>query len=177
MSTRYALGVDEVHWLDSEEDRVWRSWIAMADLLRTQLSRDLLQETGLSGQDYGVLVNLSEAPDGRLRMSELAERLCWSKSRLSHQVARMCARGLVAREGCSSDARSTYAVLTPAGRAEIVRAAPLHVASVRQHLFDLLDERQLSALGEVTEAVVRHLRASAPKDGFCADDTGVGSCE
>ncbi|MGH9122020.1 MAG: MarR family winged helix-turn-helix transcriptional regulator [Acidimicrobiales bacterium] len=168
--------MDEVRWLDAEEDRIWRSWIAMADLLRTQLSRDLLQETGLSGPDYAVLVNLSEAPGGRLRMSDLAESLCWSKSRLSHQVARMGGRGLVAREGCSSDARSTYAVLTPCGRQEINRAAPLHVASVRQHLFDLLDARQLGALGEVTEAVVNHLRASAPKEGFCAED-GVGTCD
>jgi DNA-binding MarR family transcriptional regulator len=146
-------------WLTPEEDRAWRGWLAMSELLRTQIGRDLQGETGLSDADFAVLVHLSEAPGSRLRMSELAGALRWSKSRLSHQYARMEGRGLVRREGCPNDARSSFAALTPSGRREIERAAPLHVDSVRRHLIDLLDDHQLACIGEVATTVVAHLLA------------------
>src|SRR5579862_5204801 len=102
-------------WLDPDEDRAWRGWLTLNERLRGQIARDLQVECGLSDPDYMVLVHLSETEGHRVRMQELAARLNWSKSRLSHQLDRMQARGLVSRESCPSDARGTFAVLEPAG--------------------------------------------------------------
>ena len=86
--------MDATQWLTPAEDRAWRAWLAMSERLRSQIGRDLLADSGLSDADYMVLVHLSEATDHRVRMTDLAARLNWSKSRLSHQLARMQARGL-----------------------------------------------------------------------------------
>jgi DNA-binding MarR family transcriptional regulator len=130
----------------------------MSDRLRSQIGRDLLVDSGLSEADYRVLVSLSEAEGRRIRVTELAERLDWSKSRLSHQLARMEARRLVERQGCASDNRGSFAVLSRHGWAEIRRAAPKHVASVRRHLIDLLDGAQLEELEVICNVVLTHLR-------------------
>jgi DNA-binding MarR family transcriptional regulator len=143
-------------WLDPEENGAWRSWLLMSDLLRSQFAHDLW-EAGLSEPDFALLVHLSEAPEDRIRMTELAGALRWSKSRLSHQFTRMESRGLVARDDCPDDARSTFARLTPCGRATIERVAPLHVESVRRHFIDLLDRAHLAALTEIGGVVARHL--------------------
>jgi DNA-binding MarR family transcriptional regulator len=148
----------EPRWLTSQESRAWRGYLAMSDLLHSQLTSDLLAETGLSYADYQVLVNLSEAVGRRVRMTELATRLDWSKSRLSHQFARMEARGLVKREECPTDARGAFAVLTDEGMDEIRRAAPWHVESVRRHLIDLLDPDQIKQLEGIAATVLDHLR-------------------
>ncbi len=152
-----ASSPDVTHWLNEQEDRAWRGWLGMQNLLRSQIARDLQQECGLSDTDYMVLVHLSESAGGEVRMSDLATLLRWSKSRLSHQVGRMEARGLLTRTGCPTDARGSMAVLTGSGRAEIQRAAPFHVASVRRHLIDLLPPDQLEALTEIAAIVVDHL--------------------
>jgi DNA-binding MarR family transcriptional regulator len=147
----------ETRWLDPLEDRAWRSWLAAGDLMRAQMGRDLWQDSGLSEADFVVLVYLSETPGHQIRMSDLATALRWSKSRLSHQVARMETRGLVTRAECSSDARGSFAVLTDQGMAEIERAAPHHLAGVRKHFIDLLTAEQLTSLSEITEVIVNHL--------------------
>lgn len=144
-------------WLDDNEQAAWRGHIRMSWLLDAAVARDLAAEAGLSHPDYYVLVALSEAEGRRMRMTELADGIQWSKSRLSHQVARMEARGLVRREECPGDARGTYAVLTPAGFRAIERAAPSHVDSIRRHLFDVLSREQVDALADVTATVVAHL--------------------
>jgi DNA-binding MarR family transcriptional regulator len=171
--------VDSALWLTPAEDRAWRAWLAMAERLRSQVGRDLQADSGLSDADYMVLVHLSEAEDHRMRMSELAVRLNWSKSRLSHQLARMQARGLVQRDECASDARGAFAVLGACGLAEIERAAPKHVASVRRHLIDVLDEDQLEQLAAIAERVVAHLRGeSACQEAVAAlaPNGSEGSC-
>ena len=157
VSTIYNRNVEPTRWLTPDEDRAWRAWLAMNERLRAQVARDLLVDSGLSDADYMVLVHLSEAEAERMRMNDLAARLNWSKSRLSHQLARMQARGLVDRAECPSDARGAFAVLGPAGRAEIEGAAPRHVASVRRHLIDVLDAEQLAQLAAIAERVVEHL--------------------
>ena len=124
-------------WLTEEEQRAWRAYIRLAQLLMRQLDRDL-HPFGLSMHDYEILVELSEAPRNRLRMTELADRTAQSRSRLSHQVNRMETRGLVTREGCEGDKRGTFAVLTEHGPATIGKVAPHHVASVREHFIDQL---------------------------------------
>ncbi|MHB1536278.1 MAG: MarR family winged helix-turn-helix transcriptional regulator [Acidimicrobiales bacterium] len=149
----------ETRWLEPEEQRAWRAWLAMSELLRSQIGRDLQAEAGLSEPDLAVLVHLSESPDHQMRMTDLAERLRWSKSRLSHQVGRMEARGLLRREGCPSDARGSFAMLTSGGVEEIRRAAPAHVASVRRHLIDVLDAGQLEQLTLIAERLAEHALA------------------
>jgi DNA-binding MarR family transcriptional regulator len=135
----------------------------MRDLLDSQIARDLTNETGLSDADYTVLVVLSEAKGQRQRLVELADRLLWSQSRLSHQLSRMEDRGLVRREPGAAGTRAMDAVLTREGRRVITRAAPTHVESVRRHFVDLLTAEQLATLGDITEAVIDHLRAGEPR--------------
>ena len=114
-------------WLTEEEQRAWRGLLRMTSQLNARMNRQLLQEYGISLADYEVLVALSEAPEGRLRVFEVADALAWEQSRVSHQLARMQRRGLITRQDCATDARGAFAVLTTAGRAAIEQAAPAHV--------------------------------------------------
>lgn len=169
-------------WLNPEEQRAWRLWLALSGLLYSQVGSDLLADTGLSSADYQVLVRLSEAPDRRLRMTELALLNDWSKSRLSHQFARMEARGLVTRQECPSDGRGMFAALTDKGMDEIIRAAPAHVESVRRHFIDLLDPEELRQLNSICSKILEHLRTQPvgsrlPSPEACLDgaEAGCGS--
>lgn len=133
-------------WLSSEEQRLWRSWLALTSALPAELHRELQADAGLSLPDFEVLVQLSEADDGGLRVSELARALAWERSRLSHHVGRMQRRALVVREECADDGRGAFVVLTPQGRSAIEAAAPHHVRTVRRLLFDPLDDRDVAEL-------------------------------
>lgn len=148
---------EPTRWLDAREARAWRSYTRMRTQLQAHLARELAGQTGLSDPDYAVLVQLSEAPEGRSRPFQLCQELQWEKSRLSHQLARMAKRGLVTREECESDARGAFVAITAAGRAAIEAAAPSHVADVRRALVDVLSPEQLDALAEVSEAVLDNL--------------------
>jgi DNA-binding MarR family transcriptional regulator len=148
-------------WLTEEEQRAWRGLLRMTSQLNARANRLLLQEYGISLADYEVLVALSEAPEGQLRVFEVADALAWEQSRVSHQLARMQRRDLITREGCATDARGAFAVLTTAGRAAIERAAPAHVEQVRQLVFDELSHEQVSALTEITTRVLDRLAATA----------------
>lgn len=128
-----------------------------------QLDRDL-HPFGLSMHDYEILVELSEAPNRRMRMTELADRTAQSRSRLSHQINRMETRGLVTREGCEGDKRGTFAVLTALGLATIGKVAPYHVASVREHFIDQLEPAELIALTEAYQPVLDKLRLVRDRD-------------
>jgi DNA-binding MarR family transcriptional regulator len=129
----------------------------MRTLLHARILRDLAREAGLSGPDYDVLSHVSESPGRRSRLGELAERMAWSRSRLSHHLNRMERRGLVTRQDCPSDGRGAFVVLTDAGFGVIQAAAPGHVASVRRHFIDLLSREQLDALTGISDTVVGHL--------------------
>ena len=148
-------------WLTEEEQRAWRGLLRMNRQLNARMNRQLQDEYGISLADYDVLVVLSEAPEGRLRVFEVTDALAWEQSRVSHQLARMQRRGLITREGCATDARGAFAVLTAAGRAAIERAAPAHVEQVRQLVFDELSHEQVSALTEITTRVLDRLAATA----------------
>jgi len=148
-------------WLTEEEQRAWRGMLRMTSQLNARANRLLQEEYGISLADYEVLVALSEAPEGRLRVFEVADALAWEQSRVSHQLARMQRRGLITREGCATDARGAFAVLTTVGRATIERAAPAHVEQVRQLVFDELSHEQVSALTEITTRVLDRLAATA----------------
>jgi len=150
-------------WLSDEEQRAWRAYIRLAQLLMRQLDRDL-HPFGLSMHDYEILVELSEAPHHRMRMTELADRTAQSRSRLSHQVNRMEAKGLVSREDCEGDKRGTFAVLTQHGAATISQVAPYHVDSVRRHFIDQLGQPELSALTGAYEPLLAELRLTRERD-------------
>lgn len=149
--------MDGPRWLTQREESAWRGYRRMRRLLDLQLARDLTRDAGLSEPDYDVLSDLSETPEGRLRISELAGRMLWSSSRLSHHLTRMQQRGLVARQDVPGDARGSVVVLTDAGRRAIEAAAPGHVASVRRHLIDVLTPDEVAALDTLTHRVVDHL--------------------
>ncbi len=145
-------------WLDSEEMRAWRGLVEGVADLRAALDADLEAAFGLDEGDYAVLVNLSEAPGGRMRMCDLAERLHLSPSGLTRRLDGLVKCGLVDREPSPDDRRVTLAVLTDAGTATLVTAAPVHVAGVRRLLIDRLTREQIRVIGEVFDAV----RAPAP---------------
>ncbi|MEV8515825.1 MarR family transcriptional regulator [Dactylosporangium sp. NPDC051484] len=145
-------------WLNEDEFRAWIGYRRMRALLDLRLARRLAADQGLSEPDYDVLTSLSDAEDRRIRLSEMADRMLWSKSRLSHHVTRMQQRGLVTREECQSDGRGAFIVLTEQGMATLRAAAPGHVAAVREHFIDLMTEEQVRVLGEITGTVLEHLR-------------------
>ena len=146
--------MDNVRWLNEREARAWRALQFMQMRLEGELARQLAAESGLSYSDYVVLVALTDHPHGRMRAFELARVLGWEKSRLSHHLDRMEARGLVRKERCGSDRRGAYIVVTKQGRKAIAAAAPGHVETVRRLFIDRLTPSQLDAVGEAAEAVL-----------------------
>ena len=151
----------EPRWLDDGQQCAWRSFLAMHTQLTARLHRQLQDDSGLSLADFDVLVQLTDRPDGRVRVLRLARALQWEKSRLSHHLSRMQRRGLITREECPEDARGAIVVLTPAGRQAIEQAAPQHVETVRDLFFDQLTTEQVDALHAITERVLAHLRDGA----------------
>ncbi len=149
----------DTNWLNDDEMRLWRAFIEATTRINQELESDLKASAGLTFDDYEVLVYLTEAPDMRLRMSELSELLVHSRSRLTQRIDRMEKRGLVCREQCPADRRSTFAVVTPAGLQAIAEAAPGHVESVRRNLLDHVDETQLPVVTEMLEQIVAAQRA------------------
>ncbi len=154
---------DRPRWLTDEEQHAWRATVHLSTLLLRQLDRDLA-EHGLNGHDYEILVELSEAPDHRLRMTDLADATSQSRSRLSHQISRMEKRGLVRRDECEGDKRGTFAVLTAVGVAAIERAAPHHVDNVRLHFIDRLTSQQLEEVRSAFQPIVDYLRKIRDRD-------------
>ena len=151
----------ETRWLDADEQRTWRSFLTATRLLFDALDRELQHDAGMPHAYYEILVRLSEAPERRLRMSQLAGCTQSSRSRLSHAVARLEQAGWVRRESCATDKRGQLAVLTDEGFAALAAAAPGHVEGVRKHLLDPLTAEQVSQLRAISEAVVRHLEDDA----------------
>ncbi|MEU3464520.1 MarR family winged helix-turn-helix transcriptional regulator [Streptomyces sp. NPDC006733] len=148
---------EEPRWLTDREQRAWQAYRRMFLLLNAQLARDLGQDSGLSEPDYDVLSSLGGSPRHRRRISDLADHMLWSRSRLSHHLARMQKRGLVVREECDTDGRGAIVALTEEGLRTLNAAAPLHVRSVRRHFIDLLDPDQIDAFASIGERVVDQL--------------------
>ncbi|GGO23919.1 MarR family transcriptional regulator [Micromonospora parathelypteridis] len=152
--------MDMTESLDSIRGAAWRAYIEASQRLYTQLEEDLRADSDLSFADYHVLVLLSEAPGQRLRMGELASRLIFSPSRLTYQISSMQRRGMVSKEPCPDDRRGSEAVLTAAGLLALSEAAPHHLASVRTHLMDDLDDAEVACLTRVFDRLGHRLRAA-----------------
>src|SRR2546421_12797864 len=131
--------------LQPAEMRAWRAFLdAQASLLR-RLGADLIEEEDIPLAEYDVLLQLSFAPDGRLRMTELSDRVRLSPSGLTRLVDRLVRSGLVKRGRCASDRRGSYAILTAAGRGRLRRAPPGHPRGIREHFSKHLSPAQLEA--------------------------------
>jgi DNA-binding MarR family transcriptional regulator len=148
-------------WLDDEQQRTWRAWLTVAELLPRVLDAQLQRDAGISHAAYVVLAMLSESPDRSRRMSDLARRANQSQSRLSHTVARLEERGWVRRERSAEDGRGNVAVLTDAGWDVVRSVAPGHVEAVRTAFFDPLEPGQTEALKAALERVVERLDPDA----------------
>lgn len=152
--------IPTVRWLDSREQAAWRAYLDMNALLTARLNKEMQDESGISISDFSVLVSLSEHPQGRMRVLELARALGWEKSRLSHQLTRMQQRSLIERSNCDEDRRGAFVLLTPAGRKTVDTAAPRHVESVRRYLFDQLSAEEVETLRRIARGVVDRLVAT-----------------
>jgi len=148
---------DTFRWLDVDEQRAWRAFLTMNRLLFERVDRQLQCDAGMPHAYYEILVRLSEVPEHALRMSKLAESSTSSRSRLSHAVARLEESGWVRRTADPCDRRGAIAELTAEGFAALEAAAPGHVTSVRETLFDSLTPAQVDQLRAIAEAVTLHL--------------------
>jgi DNA-binding MarR family transcriptional regulator len=144
-------------WLDEEQQRTWRAWLTLSEVLPRVLDTQLQRDAGISHAAYVVLAMLSEAPGRSRRMSDLARRANQSQSRLSHTVARLEERGWVRRERSAEDGRGNVAVLTDQGWDVVRSVAPGHAEAVRAAMFDPLTGEQTRALREVLEVVLEKL--------------------
>lgn len=133
----------------------WRTFLEAHAAVSQVLDQELRTERGLPLTWYDVLVNLDEAPAGRLRMQHLANAVLFSRSGLTRLVDRMEKDGLVRREPCANDARGTFAVLTPAGRRTLRRAAPVHLRGIEAHFLHHLNDGDVRAIGSALQKVLQ----------------------
>src|SRR5262249_53518804 len=158
-------------WLSESEQRAWRQFIQACQALFAAIEAQLLRDSGLRHGYCEILVHLSETPDRALRMTELANVSTFSKSRLSHAVARLEDRGWVERLDCPTDRRGQIAHLTEDGYAALAAAAPGHVEQVRRSLIDALTPDQLERLAEISAAI---MAAGTGEKAACGE---TGACD
>jgi DNA-binding MarR family transcriptional regulator len=143
--------------LKPAEMRAWRAFLdAQASLMR-RLGADLIKEEDMTLPEYDVLVQLRFAPDGRLRMNDLSDRVRLSPSGLTRLVDRLVQGGLVKRGRCASDRRGSFAILTAAGNTRLRRASPVHLRGIREHFSKHLSPAQLEAVAEALEPLGRDM--------------------
>ena len=137
-----------VRWLSPDEERAWRASLRVMVAVQAGTARDLAA-VGLSEPDYEVLSTLSERPGHTSTLGEQADKMGWSKSRLSRHATRMEARGLLRRAPDPADGRGCLLTLTDQGREALGNAAPAHVESVRHHFIDRLTADDLAAIERI----------------------------
>ena len=151
-------------WMPARPDpaqlAAWRRLLEAHATVTELLERELMAERGLPLSRYDVLLNLAEAPGGRLRMQELSASVLLSKSGLSRLVDRMVEAGLVRRERCQDDRRGWFAVLTDQGRSALRRAAPVHLRGIQEHFAQHLEPEEVQVLATALARVVAAARAA-----------------
>ncbi len=143
--------------VSAPEQEALAALIACSRLLANQMGRETRANAGITISDYEIVARLAMSDGKRMRMSELAESTQSSRSRLSHQIDRMEAAGLVRREDCDEDRRGSFAVLTPAGHALWEKATPGTIEGIREHFFDRISERELEIIGRTFTKLNEHL--------------------
>ncbi|WUH92948.1 MarR family transcriptional regulator [Streptomyces sp. NBC_00433] len=164
--------MDDVRWLSAEEQEIWRAYLSASVAFSAHIDRQMRQDSGMPMAYYEILVRLSEAPHRRLRMSELADASLSSRSRLSHAVTALERNGWVERRPADGDRRGWVCSLTESGHAALAAAAPGHVTTVREHMFDVLTPEQLASLRDIGRAISAGLRTEC--DAAKAEDDGQG---
>jgi DNA-binding MarR family transcriptional regulator len=149
---------DTARWLDEDQQWAWRRFLEGSSRFFEALDRAHDAGLPVALSEYHLLVQLSEAPERTLRMSALADYLALSRSRLTHTVDRMEARGLVQRRPVPGDRRGVNCVMTDAGYAALVEAAPAHVTAVRRLLVDVLEPDEMETLGRAMAKVAAAAR-------------------
>lgn len=153
MTTLDSMTDGTTPWLDAEQQRSWRAFLGGTTVLNERLDRDLRTQHGLSLPEYEVLVRLSESPDSQVRMAELAAALAYSRSRITHTIARLERSDLVERVACDADGRGVSAALTDVGRKALEAAAHTHVRGVRDYFVAMTQDDELAIIGAVFERV------------------------
>ncbi|MDI9896579.1 MarR family winged helix-turn-helix transcriptional regulator [Rhodococcus sp. IEGM 1381] len=149
---------DDSPSLTPSQESAWRAYMGLSLQMTFEMNRQLTEDHGLSLADYSVLVALADSPDGRRRVTDLAAEIGWERSRASHHLARMSARGLTDRTVSTTDARATDAVITEAGRAALDASAAGHVDVVRRLFFDGLAPEEVSTLETILTRLRDHIR-------------------
>lgn len=147
----------EVRLLDDRELAAWRGMLRSYVLLQRELEQSLEQRHGLQNSTYEVLMHLSDAPDGRMRLSDLAKLAVLSRSGLTRLIDRLEKDGQVVRERCATDARGYFAVLTPEGRDRVTAARGEYLDEVRSRFHDLMTSEEQELLGGVWTRVLDRL--------------------
>lgn len=149
--------MSEVSEIDATEWQLWHDFATMHRDLMRELDRRLQRDAGISQGDYGVMLTLFQAPDHRLRPGELGDAIAWEKSRLSHQLTRMAARGLVERVECDTDGRGSWVVLTRDGRRALLGAMRDHASAIRGLFLDVLQPDEKRMIADVAARVSERL--------------------
>jgi DNA-binding MarR family transcriptional regulator len=165
-----------VPWSGSPEQMLWRNQLRLSTQLLIRLDTDLTEKHGLTIADFTVLVVIAEGPDEGVRMSSVAEFVMISRSRLTHCVDRLEARGLVERSKASDDRRGFRCLLKPKGRRLLAEAVPTHVAGVRRYYADLVQPDEFEVIDRFIRRVLGALGSPGgpvPSDGHITiDDYG-----
>ncbi|MEU4387244.1 MarR family transcriptional regulator [Promicromonospora sp. NPDC023805] len=154
--------MDDTRWLDRRQMAAWVRFVAVLELVPGVLDSQLRRDSGVTHFEYFVMAELSEAPAGTMRMTELAGAANATLSRLSHVVARLEGRGCVERSPCPENGRATNARLTEGGREKMRAAAPGHVATVRRHVIDVLTPEQVTQLTAISDAILGSIAPVGP---------------
>ena len=159
---------EQTRWLSADEQLTWRAFLTACQTVFGAVDGQLLRDSDIPHGYYEILVRLSEATGHALRMTQLAEASTSSKSRLSHAVSRMEARGWVRRTDCATDRRGQVCLLTDEGMAALEAAAPGHVEQVRRSLIDRLSPEQVEQLRAISEAIVAGADGPPEPCGSCS---------
>lgn len=147
--------------LSADETHIWRSLLRLSDLLRFRVAADVREVSDLSPADHSVLLHLGEADGGRMLQQELASSMYWSKSRLSHQLARMAERDLVTRTPDPATRQMAISI-TAQGRAVLKAVTPAHATAIRRHLMNRASAEELTVLVQLAERIRDDVDAGIP---------------
>lgn len=148
-----SCGQGDKRLLSEAQMRAWRAFLGASTLVSARLNHELDEAAAISMYEYEILVRLFESEAGRVRMSQLADQVSYSRSRLTHTVGRLERAGYVLRSSCPNDRRGVYAHLTKAGYEFLAQTAPIHFDGVRRHLINRFTPSELATLTELLEKI------------------------
>lgn len=152
-SNASSCGQGDRQLLTESQMRAWRAFLGASTLVSARLNHELDEAAAISMYEYEILVRLFESEAGRVRMSQLADQVSYSRSRLTHTVGRLERAGYVLRSSCPNDRRGVYAHLTQAGYEFLAQTAPIHLDGVRRHLINRFTPSELATLTELLEKI------------------------